>query len=136
MNKTLLATLAGALTSFVLGFLIYGLLLASFLEANVGSATGVYKDPPEILWIALGQIPLALLLTLAIGRWGNRTSLAGGAKVGALFGLLVSLGFDLTMYGTTNVQNMTVTLVDPIASVVLVGATGAVIGVVLGRGKA
>jgi hypothetical protein len=136
MNRIALATVVGALTSFVLGFLIYGMALASFFAANVGTATGVYKEAPDLAPVLLGQLALAFLLTLAISRWGDSTSLAGGAKVGALFGLLVALGFDLTMYGTTNIQNITATLVDPIVSMVMVGVTGAMIGMVLGRRKA
>jgi hypothetical protein len=136
MTRIVLATVAGGLTSFVLGFLVYGLALSSFFAANVGSATGVYKATPDLAPVLLGQLALAFLLTLAINRWGNSTSLAGGAKVGALFGLLVALGFDLTMYGTTNIQNMTATLVDPIVSMALVGVTGAMIGMVLGRRQA
>ena len=133
MNRIVLATVAGALTSFVLGFLVYGIALSSFFAANVGSATGVYKEAPDLAPVLLGQTALAFLLTLAISKWGNSTSLAGGAKVGALFGLLFALGFDLTMYGTTNIQNMTATLVDPIVSMVVVAAAGAMIGMVLGR---
>jgi hypothetical protein len=134
MGRIVLATLAGAVTSFLLGFLIYGMALADFFAANVGSATGVIKDPPDLLYIGLGQIPLALLLTLAIDRWGGDSrSMVGGAKVGALFGLLIALGFDLTMYGATNVSNLTATLVDPIVSCGLVAFTGAAIGMVLGR---
>ena len=135
MNRTVLATAAGALTSFVVGFLISGLALASFFAANTGSATGAIKDPPNLVAIALGQIPSALLLTLAIGKWGNSTSTVGGAKVGALFGLLIAASVDLTIYGTTNVQNLTVTLVDPIFGTLLTAVTGAVVGMVLGWGK-
>lgn len=136
MNRIVLGTAAGAITSFVLGFLVYGVALAPFFAANVGTATGVYKETPDLAPVLLGQIALALLLTLAISKWGNSTSLTGGAKVGALFGLLVALGIDLTMYGTTNIQNITATLVDPIVSMLMVGATGAMIGMVLGRRKA
>ena len=49
-------------------------------------------------------------------------------------GVLGRVGFDLTFYGTTNVSNLTATLVDPFVSMVLFGVTGAVIGMVLGRG--
>ena len=88
--------------------------------------------------IALGQIPLALLLAVFIGRGGNRPSMASGARLGAMFGFLLELGVDLTMYGTTNVANLTATLVDPFVTLVQGAVTGAVIGLVLGavRGTA
>ena len=134
-NKLAFATLAGALAAFVLGYLLYGVLLYGFFEANAGSAVGVNREPPNLIPIALGQIPLTLLVTLLISRWGKSESLAGGAKVGALFGLLFALGLDLTLYGATNISNLTATLVDPLVSLVLWAVSGAVIGMVLGRGK-
>lgn len=135
-NKLVVGTLAGAVAAFILGYLLYGIALVGFFEANAGTATGVNRDPLNLVAIFLGQLPFALFLTMAIGRWGNSTSPAGGAKVGALFGFLVSLGFDLTMYGAMNLSNLTATLVDPFVGLVLWGVTGAVIGMVLGRGAA
>ncbi|MCI0432578.1 MAG: hypothetical protein L0271_02855 [Gemmatimonadetes bacterium] len=134
-NKLLVGTLVGAVVAFLLGFLLYGVALMSFYEGNIGSAMGVVRDPPGLVAIAIGQIPFALFLTMAITRWGNSASVAGGAKVGAIFGLLVFLGFNLTMYGATNIQNMTATLVDPFVALVLWSVTGAAIGMVLGRGQ-
>jgi hypothetical protein len=56
------------------------------------------------------------------------------------FGLILNciqqtmpLGFGLNMYGTTNISNLTATLVDPIVMTVMMGASGGAIGWVLGR---
>ena len=133
MNRMLLATLAGAVTAAVLGFLIFGLALGPFFAANVGSATGVSKDPPALLWVLLARLPLALILALTISKWGDSTSLAGGARVGAIFGFLVTSGFDLTMYGFTNVSNLPATLLGIVVSTAVFAVEGAVIGSVLGR---
>ena len=46
MNKWLVGTLVGGITFFLLGGLIYELLLGGFYEANVGSATGAWREPP------------------------------------------------------------------------------------------
>ena len=135
MYKLLLATVAGAVTAAVLGFLIFGLVMGPFFAANVGSATGVSKDPPALVWVFLARLPLALMLALAISKWGDSTSLAGGARVGAIFGFLVTAGFDLTMYGMTNLSNLTATLVGIVVSTAVWAVEGAVIGSVLGRGS-
>ena len=55
---------------------------------------------------------LTAVLTLILG-WTGVSSVGEGVKVGALAGLLFFLGIDLTLYATTNVQNLTATLVDP-----------------------
>lgn len=129
------ATVAGAVTLFVAGYLIYGLALADFYAANVGSATGVEKDPPIWLYLVLGQLAFAAFVTLVLG-WKGVSSAVEGMKAGATVGFLVTLGFDLSMYSMANLANMTATLVDPLVALVHAGIGGAVIGWVLGRGRA
>jgi uncharacterized membrane protein len=63
------------------------------------------------------------------------STLSGGASVGAVFGLLISAGFDFTMFGTSNIFNMTALLVDIAASTVIAAIVGAVVGWYLGMGK-
>lgn len=133
-NKLALATLAGAVTAFILGYALYGILLAGFFAANAGSATGVMKPVPSMLPLALGQLPGALLLALMIQRWGGSRSMGGGAKVGATLGLLMGLSYDLIAYATTNLANLTATLVDPLVTGFLMAVVGAVIGLVLSKG--
>jgi hypothetical protein len=129
------ATVAGAVTLFVAGYLLYGLALADFYAANVGSATGVEKDPPIWLYLVLGQLVFAAFVTLVLG-WKGVSSAVAGMKAGAAVGFLVTLGFDLSMYSMANLANMTATLVDPLVALVHVAIGGAVIGWVLGRGRA
>jgi hypothetical protein len=127
------ASLAGALAGFIMEFVLYGVALAGFFAANAGAATGVAREQPVFVAVALGQIPLAIVLVLLISRWGVSPSMLMGAKVGALFGFLIELGFDLTMYGTTNISNLTATVVDPFVTLVQGTVAGAVIGLVLAR---
>jgi hypothetical protein len=131
-KKLAFATLAGASAGFLMEVLLYGVLLADFFAANAGSASGVNREEPNLLIMALGQIPLALLLALFISRWGNSPSMASGIRLGAMFGLLLELGVDLTMYSTTNIANLTATLVDPLVTLVQGAVTGAVVALVLG----
>lgn len=135
-NRILVATIVGTVVAFLLGYLLWGMVLVGFFEANMGTATGVMKETPSLIPIALGQIAAALLLTLVIQKWGNSASVAGGAKVGAIVGLLVTLSYDLTMYGSSNLMNLTATLVDPVVGAVHMAVVGAAIGMVLGRGAA
>ncbi|MFM6184149.1 MAG: hypothetical protein ACKPA8_22125, partial [Dolichospermum sp.] len=48
-KKRMMATLAGFIVYFVLGFLLYGILLSDFMRANTGSATGVMRTDDEII---------------------------------------------------------------------------------------
>ena len=134
-KKRIIATLAGFIVYFVLGFLLYGILLSDFMRANTGSATGVMRTDGEMQWWALivGNVMQAYLLVYIFGNWANITTFGGGLKAGAIVGFIVQLGISLNMYGTTNISNLTATLVDPIVMTVMMGATGGAIGWVLGR---
>lgn len=132
-NKLLLGTLAGGVTYFIAGFLLYGLLLMKFFEAN--SASDIMKDPMAWWALILGNLVWGFTLTYIFARWANISTFMGGLTAGALLGFLIALSVDLSMYGTSNISNLTATLVDPIVNGVMTGLTGGVIGWVLGMGK-
>jgi hypothetical protein len=134
-KKRIMATLAGFVVYFMLGFLLYGVLLSDFMGANTGSATGVMRTDDDMQWWALiaGNVVQAYLLVYIFGNWAKITTLGDGLKAGAIIGFIMSLGFGLNMYGTTNISNLTATLVDPIVMTVMMGASGGAIGWVLGK---
>ena len=120
---------------FLLGWLIYGMLLMSFYGNNSGSASGVMRADDEMIWWALilGNLFQAYLLVYIFGNWANITTFSDGLKAGAIIGLIMGLAFNFTMYGTSNIMNMTSTLVDPFVSAVMMAITGGVVGFMLGR---
>ncbi len=136
-NKIIFAGLAGAVTLFLLGWLIYGMLLMDFMAANAGSATGVMKTDEEmsLLWIFIGNLASGFLLAVIFGKYGNIKTAMGGAMAGALIGLLMAIGFDSIMYGTTHIMNMTGMGVDVVVTAVMFAITGAVVASVLGMNK-
>lgn len=129
------AALAGMLTIALVGGLLYGVIFAELFAANLGSATGVMKETPDLLWIGLAHVPFGLLLTLVIS-WRGATSARGGAMTGAALGFLMAASYDLSQYGTTHLWTLNLTLIEPLISMLLVGAAGAVVGWVLGTGGA
>ena len=128
-----MAVLAGAVALFVTGYLIFGLALSGFYESNAGTATGVNKETPEWLWLILSTLAFAALLTVVLG-WAGAKDVASGLKTAAIFGLLLGFAIDFGFYSMTNIQNLTLTLVDPFLGAVHSGIGGAVIGLMLGRG--
>jgi uncharacterized membrane protein len=134
-KRFLLATLAGGVTAFVTGFLIYGVATDSFFRANPGSAVGTMKDVPDFVYLSLGQLMFGLFLTVLLGKWIGATTAGTGLQVGAVAGLLMGLAVDLTNLGVLNVMNLTATLVDPLLWAVQLGLSGAAVGAVLGRVK-
>lgn len=129
-----LATVAGFVTLFLLGFLTYGLLLADFFAASAGAGIAAMRDPPLIWAIALGELLAAALLTIVIGRWAGARTAGEGAKIGATFALLLALSVGLTLYGVMTTSTLASTFVDVIVSTIRFAIAGGVIGAVLARG--
>ncbi len=134
-NRFLLAALAGGVVVFLVGGVFYGVLAASFFEANQGSAVGAIKVAPDYVHLVLGQLVLGVYLAIVMDKWAQAGGVATGLKIGAISGLLIGLGYDLTLFGTTNMANLTATLVDPLIAMVQMACAGAAIGAVLGDRK-
>lgn len=83
--------------------------------------------------LVLGNLLQAYLLAYIFGKWANITTFGAGLQGGLMIGLILGFGYDLTLYGTTNISNLTATLVDPFVVGVMMGLSGGVIGWVLGR---
>lgn len=136
-NKILVAGLAGAVTLFILGWIIYGMLLMDFMAANAGSATGVNKSEDEMsfLWIIIGNLASGYLFAVIFGKYGNINTAMAGIQAGALIGLLMGVGVDAVMYATTNMMNMTAMCADVACWIVMSAITGGVVAGVLGMGN-
>ncbi len=131
MNKNfLMATIAGGVTLFVLGYLIYAVLLADFFANDA-------INPEPIMWaVTLGQFLSAALLTIILG-WKGVANAKEGFHAGAIIGAVIGLAFGLMMYGTMVGMHTIATLLgDTVVSLVVYGVGGAVIAMVLNRGAA
>ena len=133
IKRFIIGTVVGAITLYILGYVMFDLAFADFFAANAGSATGVWKDPQVIWAIALGTLSYAALITLAIGTRAGSTTIVEGLKVGAIVGFLMWFGADLIIYGVWNLSNLTATIADSVLETIRAGIGGAVIAAVLGK---
>jgi hypothetical protein len=129
-SRRIMATLAGAVTAFFTGFLCYGIILASFFAANGGSAMGAVREQPLIWALAVGNLVLAVLLVAIFARTPAIRGFADGLQAGAMIGFLMALAFDLVLFATSNLMNLTAALVDPLVFAVVTAVTGGVIAAV------
>ena len=80
-------------------------------------------------------MPFGILLALVVS-WRGTLSARGGAVTGATLGFLMAASYNFAQYGTTNLWTLRLTLVEPLLTMVMVGAAGAVVGTVLaGHGR-
>ena len=133
IKRLIIGTVVGAITLYILGYLIFDLALAEFYAANVGSATGLVKDPQVIWAVALGTLSYAALLAFAIGTQTGSATIVDGLKIGAIVGFLMWFGADFIFYGIFNISNLTLTFVDSLLELIRAGITGTVIAAVLGK---
>jgi hypothetical protein len=134
-NKILLGGLAGTVTYFFLGWIIYGMLLMDYMNANYNQCT--MNPNGEMVWWALilSNVASAFLLAL-IFNWSNTKGWMGGAKIAGIVGVLMITSYDLSMYSmSTTFNSLSVVLIDIVIGTVFTAIVGAVIGLVMGLGK-
>lgn len=130
-KQWVVGTIAGAVVLYAVGYVIFDLLLKDFYAANSGSATGVNRDT-QILWaVAVGALAYAALILYALRANVASLDVASGAKVGATVGFLIWACVDFTFYGISNINNLTLAIVDPLVELVRGGITGAALAVLL-----
>ena len=131
-NKILVAGLIGGVAAFLLGWLVFGILLK---DAMVSPVAGFMKPEEDMIWWAMIASNLIWGMTYAyiFVQWASISTWMTGAKAGAILGLLISLSYDLSFFAMTNMFTMQSMLMDVLASVFMSAAIGAVIGWWLGR---
>jgi len=130
-KRFMVGTLVGAVTLYAVGYVIFSWAFASFYAANAGSAAGVDRGG-ELFWaMALASLAYAALVMFAIGNRAGSLSIGEGAKIGAIVGFLLWFTADFVIFGTTNIANLTRTVVDPLLELVHGGIGGAVMAFVL-----
>ena len=125
----------GGIAYFLLGWLVYGMLLADFMASNYNQCTN--RPDAEMIWcsLILSNLIYAYFLTMIL-KWTGAKSLIDGLKIGALVGLLFAATIDLSFYSmTTMFSNFGTLIVDLIVSTVLTAIMGIVIVLLWGKEK-
>jgi len=131
-TKTIVAGLLAGLTTFLLGWLIYGILLSVTFAELSGSATGVSKSDTEMMagasmvYLIIGQFTLGMFLAFVFSKWASIATLSGGAKGGATIGLFTAIGWDYTMLGTPNVSTLQRALLHVVLTIVVTAVARAI----------
>lgn len=135
MNKILIAGIAGGVIFFLLGWLVYGVILMDFMTANSGPAASLQKKMPDMVPLVFSNLAWGFLFAIILGKWSYGISVTEGALRAALIGLLVSLFIDLSMYATTTMLTLNCILADVAATTINALIGGAAITWILSMGK-
>lgn len=135
-TKTLLAGLAASVFFFFGGWLIYGMLMADMMMANMTVYEGLMKGEEDMNMIAMIGANLAWgFLVAIVCDKTNSKSLMAGVMTGLWLGFLVMLNFDLSFMAMFNLFTTKWLMIDIVIGTLFTGAGGAVAGLVLGSGN-
>lgn len=134
IKKLAIGGIVGGILFFLLGWLIYGMLLMDFMKNHPGVVSGYNKAEPDMLYLAIGNLISGLLMAYIFTRAGVNT-LMSGLITGLVVGLLMATSMDCIMYATTNLVSKNMMMADVLASTAMSAVTGAVVGLVLGKIK-
>lgn len=126
-TKCVMASVAGGLVYFVLGWVIYGMLITDSPNAAM---------EPNIALIGLASLFLGGVLALVLG-WRGVSSHADAFKAACGFGVLLGLAIGIHMMGSMDTEMTLVTMLrDAVIGGLMYGVSGVAVGMVMGRGDA
>ncbi len=127
----IVSSLGGAVTLFILGFLIYGLLLMDTEFMSMDPDMG-WRQQPDLIALFVGEWMVCMLLALVNGYWSNNRSFGGGAWAGALVGLFFGLAYTFSMYAFRTDTEIGLGLLDTVITIIRFAIAGGVVAVILG----
>jgi hypothetical protein len=134
-SKVFIGALIGGATFFLLGWLIYGYVLAEYMKNNCNQS--LMRPMDEMIWWALilSNLISGYFLALILG-WTDTSGMSAGLQKGALVGFLTALAIDLGMHAmTTQYTYTSAIVVDVAASTVMWAVAGGLIGGYMAMGK-
>jgi hypothetical protein len=132
----MLATLVGGVFMFLLGWLVFGILLMDYYAANTIHYEGLMKPMPNLVLIFVSNLSFSFLLAFIFERWAKVANFKDGLMAGLAIGLPLMISFDLWFVAGMNLFSNTSIVVDIIVNTICFGLLGGVIGWVLGFKKA
>ncbi len=130
-KQNLLATLAGTVGMFLLGYLIWGMAMVGFFESH--TLVDVMKPDEEMNLglIFLGNLAAAFGMATLYGKWsGGSHGFAGGFTFGAWVGVIIGIGMGLVWMGTSNFMDATGHVAEAVIDIFYYGVIGGVIALV------
>ncbi len=134
-SKTnLLSTLAAAIWAYFGGYLLWGILTVDFFNDHLGSASGVMRDIPDMVHLILGCIIVAFAFSTIYRKWAKPNyGMGSGFTFGFWIAILIGLGEGLVNFATSNVADITATLVNVLITIVFYGIMGLIVGLIYGK---
>lgn len=128
-KKVILSTVAGFVTMFLAGWVLFGMILQTVMakwQEAIGTCGNI---EPSMTPMIVAHVALSLLLALLIYKLGQ-TSFMGGAKTAAWVSVLLVLWYDGWMFATFPFMTLEMSMYDVIGNTLVNALAGGVIGLV------
>ncbi len=135
LTRILAATVAGGITFFIAGGVIYGLILDPMvMKPNMNpEAVKLMNDPPIWIPLVLANFVSAFLLAYIFDKWAGIKTFMGGLQGGVVVWFLMALAFQLMFLAFMRLSDNYIPAIADVVGSILMGAIGGgVIGAVLG----
>lgn len=134
-TKLILATITGAVLSFLLGWLLYGFLLMDFFGANMIMYDGLIKEMPNLILILISSLTMWFMISFIFQRWAGFTTFLQGLGGGAFIGFFIGVSIDLSLHSMFNLYNGAYIAMDIAVSTIMTALIAGVVAAILGSGK-
>ncbi len=132
MKNRIFAILAGTLTLFLLGYLIYIVMFGNS-DFHITSQFNSVAKEPYIPTLLIMELLYAILIVLIFSRWANIKTFTTGLKAGFVIGLIIGGSMMLYWFSVSTVTNINGILFSSITFGIRFAIAGGVIGWFLGK---
>ena len=133
-TKMLVAGLMGGVGFFLLGWLLYGMLLMDTMSQYSNAACMRAEEDMSFPLLVVGNLIQGFLVAYIFSQWASISTFATGLQRGALIGFLLSLAMNCIWYATSTVMTeFTGAIIDVVVVTVMWGIVGGIVGWWLGR---
>ena len=134
IKKWFIGGITAGILLFLLGWLVYGMLLMNFMNNHTGAAGNVMRQEPDMLYLVIGNLAAGFMLAFVLMK-ANVTTMGGGFVTAGILNLLMAISVDSMIYATTTTISKTAMAADVAASTIMFAVVGAITAMVMNMGK-
>ena len=135
-SKTnIIATIVNAIWAFMGGYLLWGIIAEPYLATQT-RISGVMREAPDFLWLALGCLIMAFAFSTIYSKWARGAhSTSQGLQFGAWLGILIGGGSGIIDYATANLLGLKGTAVNAVVYIVFFAIMGVLASLIYSKVK-
>jgi hypothetical protein len=135
ITEITISTIVGAVAYFIIGWVVFELLLGKLMSANMINLPGFIKKHKEsnLIWLFISCAAYSFLLATLFALWTGTTTLTEGMIIGTLIGGCISIMTSTYWWATSHLfSNFKPIFADFLAAMITVGVMGGIVAGIIG----